>query len=174
MMGSGGMIVLDEATCMVDVAKYFINFLQEESCGKCLPCREGLKRMGQILNNITEGKGDEKDLSFLVELAEVVADASLCGLGKTAPNPVLTALRYFRSEFEAHLKEKKCPAGVCIALIQYAISEANCRGCGACAKICPAQAIVGEKKKTHRIIQSLCLKCGSCKDICPEKAIIIQ
>ncbi len=174
MMGSGGMIVLDEATCMVDVAKYFIHFLQEESCGKCLPCREGLKRMGQILSNITEGKGDEKDLILLEELAEVVADTSLCGLGKTAPNPVLTAMRYFRPEFEAHLKEKRCPAGVCIALIQYSISEADCSGCGACAKICPTQAILGEKKKAHRIIPELCLKCGSCKDICPEKAIMIQ
>lgn len=173
-MGSGGMIVLDEATCMVDVAKYFIHFLQEESCGKCLPCREGLKRMGQILDNITEGKGNENDLNLLEELAEVVADTSLCGLGKTAPNPVLSALRYFRPEFEVHLKEKKCPAGVCIALVQYSISETDCSGCGACAKVCPNQAIAGEKKKPHRIIQNLCLKCGSCKDVCPAKAITMQ
>lgn len=174
MMGSGGMIVLDDTTCMVDVAKYFIHFLKEESCGKCLPCREGLKRMGQILDNITAGKGNENDLALLEELAEVVADASLCGLGKTAPNPVLSALRYFRPEFEVHLKEKKCPAGVCMALVQYSISEADCSGCGACAKVCPTQAIAGEKKKPHRIIQNLCLKCGSCKDICPEKAITMQ
>jgi NADH-quinone oxidoreductase subunit F len=174
MMGSGGMIVMDEGTCMVDVAKYFVHFLQEESCGKCLPCREGLKRMGQILDNITEGKGDEESLSLLEELAEVVADTSLCGLGKTAPNPVLSALRYFRSEFEAHIYQKRCPAAVCTHLIQYSISETDCTGCGACAKICPTQAIKGEKKQSHFILAEVCSKCGSCKDVCKASAVLVQ
>ena len=173
MMGSGGMIVMDEGTCMVDVAKYFVHFLEEESCGKCLPCREGLKRMGQILDGITEGNGDNETLSLLEELSEVVRDTSLCGLGKTAPNPVLSALRYFRPEFEAHLHQKKCPAGVCTALIQYSISE-DCVGCGACVKVCPTKAIVGEKKKIHQILSDLCVKCGSCKDVCKSNAVIIQ
>jgi NADH-quinone oxidoreductase subunit F len=174
MMGSGGMIVMDEGTCMVDVAKYFVHFLQEESCGKCLPCREGLKRMGQILDNITEGKGDEESLSLLEELAEVVADTSLCGLGKTAPNPVLSALRYFRSEFEAHIYQKKCPAAVCTSLIQYSISETDCSGCGACTKVCPTQAIKGEKKQSHSILAEVCSKCGSCKDVCKANAVMVQ
>ena len=174
MMGSGGMIVMDEGTCMVDVAKYFVHFLQEESCGKCLPCREGLKRMGQIMGGITEGKGNEEDLSLLEELAEVVADTSLCGLGKTAPNPVLSALRYFRPEFEAHIYQKKCPAAVCIPLIQYSISEVDCTGCGACAKVCPTQAIKGEKKQKHFILAEICSKCGSCKDVCKSNAVVVQ
>jgi len=174
MMGSGGMIVMDEETCMVDVAKYFVHFLQEESCGKCLPCREGLKRMGEILDSITEGRGNQESLSLLEELAEVVVDTSLCGLGKTAPNPVLSALRYFRHEFEAHIHQKKCPAGVCIPLIQYSISEVECTGCGACAKVCPTQAIKGEKKQSHLILAEICSKCGSCKDICKANAVIVQ
>ncbi len=174
MMGSGGMIVMDEGTCMVDVAKYFVHFLQEESCGKCLPCREGLKRMGQILDGITEGKGDEESLSLLEELAEVVADTSLCGLGKTAPNPVLSALRYFHSEFEVHIYQKRCPAAVCTPLIQYSISEADCTGCGACKKVCPTQAVEGEKKQSHRILSEICSKCGSCKDVCKANAVMVQ
>jgi NADH:ubiquinone oxidoreductase subunit F (NADH-binding)/(2Fe-2S) ferredoxin/Pyruvate/2-oxoacid:ferredoxin oxidoreductase delta subunit len=174
MMGSGGMIVMDEGTCMVDVAKYFVHFLEEESCGKCLPCREGLKRMGQILDGITEGKGNEESLSLLEELAEVVADASLCGLGKTAPNPVLSALKYFRPEFEAHIHQKKCLAGVCTPLIQYSISKVECTGCGACAKVCPTKAIEGEKKQSHRILFDLCSKCGSCKDVCKANAVMVQ
>jgi ferredoxin len=174
MMGSGGMIVMDEGTCMVDVAKYFVHFLEEESCGKCLPCREGLKRMGQILDNITEGKGDEESLALLEELAEVVADTSICGLGKTAPNPVLSALRYFRSEFEAHIHQKRCPAGVCVPLIHYSISETDCTGCGACAKVCPTQAIKGEKKQSHFILAEICSKCGSCKDVCKASAVMVQ
>lgn len=173
MMGSGGMIVMDEGTCMVDVAKYFVHFLEEESCGKCLPCREGLKRMGQILDGITDGKGDEESLMLLEELSQVVADTSLCGLGKTAPNPVLSALRYFRPEFVAHIHQKKCPAGVCTSLIQYSISE-DCTGCGACAKICPMKAIEGEKKQIHRILTELCSKCGSCKDVCKSNAVVVQ
>ena len=174
MMGSGGMIVMDEGTCMVDVAKYFVHFLQEESCGKCLPCREGLKRMGEILDGITEGKGSEESLSLLEELAEVVADTSLCGLGKTAPNPVLSALRYFHSEFEDHIYRKRCPAAVCTPLIQYSISEVDCTGCGACAKVCPTQAIKGEKKQSHFILAEICSKCGSCKDVCKTNAVIVQ
>jgi len=174
MMGSGGMIVMDEGTCMVDVAKYFVHFLQEESCGKCLPCREGLKRMGEILDRITEGKGNEEDLPLLEELAEVVADTSLCGLGKTAPNPVLSALRYFRPEFEAHIRQKKCPAAVCTPLIQYSISKTDCTGCGACAKICPAQAIKGDKKQSHLILADICSKCGSCMDVCKADAVMVQ
>ncbi|MFH1756660.1 MAG: NADH-quinone oxidoreductase subunit NuoF [Pseudomonadota bacterium] len=174
MMGSGGMIVLDEGTCMVDVAKYFVHFLREESCGKCLPCREGLKRMGEILDGITAGKGNGKSLSLLEELAQVVADTSLCGLGKTAPNPVLSALKYFRSEFEDHIDRKRCPAGVCTSLIHYSIAEESCVGCGACKKICPAQAIAGEKKQNHRIIPELCSQCGSCMDVCKMNAVWVQ
>ena len=174
MMGSGGMIVMDEGTCMVDVAKYFVHFLQEESCGKCLPCREGLKRMGEILDRITEGKGNEESLALLEELAEVVMDTSLCGLGRTAPNPVLSALRYFRSEFEAHIYQKRCPAAVCTPLIQYSISETDCTGCGACAKVCPTKAIEGEKKQSHHILTEICSKCGSCKDVCKANAVMVQ
>ncbi|OGP96063.1 MAG: NADH dehydrogenase [Deltaproteobacteria bacterium RBG_16_47_11] len=173
MMGSGGMIVMDEGTCMVDVAKYFVHFLEEESCGKCLPCREGLKRMGEILDGITEGKGNEETLSLLEELATVVADTSLCGLGKTAPNPVISALRYFRQEFEEHLYQKRCPAAVCPSLIRYSISESDCTGCGACKKVCPTQAIEGEKKQNHRILSELCSKCGSCKEVCKANAVIV-
>jgi NADH:ubiquinone oxidoreductase subunit F (NADH-binding)/(2Fe-2S) ferredoxin/NAD-dependent dihydropyrimidine dehydrogenase PreA subunit len=174
MMGSGGMIVMDEGTCMVDVAKYFVHFLQGESCGKCLPCREGLKRMGQILDQITEGNGTAESLSLLEELAGVVSDTSLCGLGKTAPNPVLSALKYFRSEFEEHIRNKRCPAGVCTPLIQYSISEKDCIGCGVCAKVCPSQAIRGERKQSHFIQAELCSKCGSCKDVCKTRAVVIQ
>jgi len=174
MMGSGGMIVLDEGTCMVDVAKYFVHFLQQESCGKCLPCREGLKRMGEILNEITAGRGNAESLFLLEELATVVADTSLCGLGKTAPNPVLSALKYFRPEFEDHIDRKRCPAGVCTSLIHYSIAEESCVGCGACKKICPTKAIAGEKKQSQRIIPELCSQCGSCKDVCKVNAVWVQ
>jgi NADH:ubiquinone oxidoreductase subunit F (NADH-binding)/(2Fe-2S) ferredoxin/Pyruvate/2-oxoacid:ferredoxin oxidoreductase delta subunit len=174
MMGSGGMIVMDEGTCMVDVARYFVHFLQEESCGKCLPCREGLKRMGELLDGFTEGKGNGESLSLLEELAQVVADTSLCGLGKTAPNPVLSALRYFRPEFEDHIHRKRCPAAVCTPLIHYSISQVDCTGCGACKKVCPARAIEGEKKQSHRILLELCSKCGSCKDVCKANAVMVQ
>jgi NADH:ubiquinone oxidoreductase subunit F (NADH-binding)/Pyruvate/2-oxoacid:ferredoxin oxidoreductase delta subunit len=174
MMGSGGMIVMDEGTCMVDVAKYFVHFLQEESCGKCLPCREGLKRMGEILDGFAEGKGNGESLSLLEELAQVVADTSLCGLGKTAPNPVLSALRYFRPEFEDHIHRKRCPAAVCTPLIHYSISRGDCTGCGACKKVCPARAIEGERKHSHRILLELCSKCGSCKDVCKANAVMVQ
>jgi len=174
MMGSGGMIVMDEGSCMVDVAKYFVHFLKGESCGKCLPCREGLKRMDEILGGITEGKGDAESLALLEELAVIVADTSLCGLGKTSPNPVLSALRYFRSEFEDHIVKQRCPAAVCTPLIQYSILEEQCTGCGACKKICPAKAITGEKKEQHRIQTTVCSKCGSCRDICKTNAIMVQ
>ncbi|MCK4417984.1 MAG: 4Fe-4S binding protein, partial [Candidatus Latescibacteria bacterium] len=140
MMGSGGMIVMDEDTCMVDVAKYFLNFLKEESCGKCVPCREGIRAMLEILTRITEGEGEEGDVELLQELSEVVAETSLCALGGTAPNPVLTTIKYFRDEYEAHIKEKRCPAGVCPALIQYSIDTERCTGCGACVKVCPQEA----------------------------------
>jgi NADH-quinone oxidoreductase subunit F len=173
-MGSGGMIVMDEETCLVDVAKYFTRFLQEESCGKCLPCREGLKRMGEILDGLTEGKGDPESLSLLEELGEVVTDASLCGLGKTAANPVLSALKYFRQEFEEHLQNKRCPAGVCLPLIRYAVSAETCTGCGACQKVCFAGAIAGEKKKAHQIQVALCTKCGACREVCPTQSIQVQ
>ena len=174
MMGSGGMIVMDENTCMVDVARYFLNFLVDESCGKCVPCREGIKRMLEILVDITEGRGKEEDLELLEELAEIVKDFSLCSLGKTAPNPVLSTLRYFRDEYEAHVRDKKCPAGICKNLIEYYILENVCTGCGACLKVCPQQAIQGELKKPHIISSENCIKCGICKDVCPVKAIIVR
>ncbi len=174
MMGSGGMIVMDESTCMVDVARYFLKFLMEESCGKCLPCREGLKRMHEIVTGIVEGRENGESIELLEELSEVVRDASLCALGKTAPNPVLSTLKYFRAEYEVHVKEKKCPAGVCTALISYDINEEVCTGCGACVKVCPHEAITGEKKKPHRIDQDLCTKCGSCVNVCKFDAIEVE
>ena len=174
MMGSGGMIVMDEATCMVDVAKYFINFLAEESCGKCVPCRVGLDRMLDILTGITEGNGKEGDLELLEDLAGVIGDASLCALGGTAPNPVLSTLRYFRSEYEAHITEKRCPAGVCQALITFTIDEEKCNGCGRCLRNCPQDAISGEKKEAHTIDQEGCIKCGLCRDNCNFDAVIVS
>jgi NADH:ubiquinone oxidoreductase subunit F (NADH-binding)/(2Fe-2S) ferredoxin/Pyruvate/2-oxoacid:ferredoxin oxidoreductase delta subunit len=174
MMGSGGMIVMDENTCMVDVARYFLKFLADESCGKCVPCREGIKRMLEILVDITEGRGNEEDLELLEELAEIVKDFSLCGLGKTSPNPVLSTIRYFRDEYEAHVRDKKCPAGICKDLIEYYILENVCTGCGACLKVCPQQAIQGEPKKPHIISSENCIKCGICRDVCPVEAIIVR
>ena len=174
MMGSGGMIVMDEATCMVDVAKYFINFLAEESCGKCVPCRVGLDRMLDILTGITEGNGKEGDLELLEDLAGVIGDASLCALGGTAPNPVLSTLRYFRSEYAAHITEKRCPAGVCQALITFTIDEEKCNGCGRCLRNCPQDAISGEKKEAHTIDQEGCIKCGLCRDNCNFDAVIVS
>jgi len=171
-MGSGGMIVMDEDTCMVDVAKYFLNFLRDESCGKCLSCREGTHRMWEIVNDISEGKGG--DLELLEQLARIVKDASMCGLGQTASNPVLSTLRYFREEYEAHIKDKKCPARVCKELIQYFIDEEKCTGCMACIKPCPQEAITGELKKLHTLDQSKCIKCGACYEACRFDAIIIK
>jgi len=171
MMGSGGMIVMDEDTCMLDIAKYFLNFLKDESCGKCVPCREGIRQMLKILNRICDGKGEEKDMQLLEEISDVMEKSCLCALGKTAPNPILTTLKYFRDEYEAHIKDKKCPAGVCKALITFKITD-NCTGCGACAKMCPQNAISGEKEQIHSIDQSRCIKCGVCFDICSFNAII--
>jgi len=174
MMGSGGMIVMDEKTCMVDVARYFVKFLKDESCGKCLPCREGLKRMDEILTDIIEGNGSEEQIELLHELALVMKDASLCGLGKTAPNSVLSTLQYFRDEYEAHVIDKKCPAGVCKDLITYSINADACTGCGACKRNCPYEAIEGERRKPHVIILDLCQKCGSCMDVCKFNAVVIS
>jgi NADH:ubiquinone oxidoreductase subunit F (NADH-binding)/NAD-dependent dihydropyrimidine dehydrogenase PreA subunit len=170
-MGSGGMVVMDEDTCMVDVARYFLEFLQDESCGKCLSCREGTKRMAEIVTNITKGQGMEGDLELLEELAIVVKDTSMCGLGQTAANPVLSTLKYFREEYEDHILKGKCPAGVCSALIEYLIISEKCVGCEACKKACPQQAISGEKKKPHVIDQNKCIKCGICLETCKVNAI---
>ena len=169
MMGSGGMIVMDEDTCMVDVARYFINFTQEESCGKCPPCRMGTKHMVRILDRITQGKGTENDIQTLEEIAENVKLTSLCGLGQTAPNPVLTTLKYFREEYVAHIEEKRCPALVCQNLISYVIDPELCGGCTVCAKSCPNDAIQGEPKKIYKIDQEKCTKCGICITVCPPK-----
>lgn len=171
MMGSGGLVVMDETTCMVDVAKFFLNFTQSESCGKCTPCREGTKRMLEILTRITEGEGKEGDIELLEGLAKNIKNTALCGLGQTAPNPVLSTLRYFRHEYEAHIHDKRCPAGACAKLAGYQITEL-CKGCGLCKKVCPAEAISGEVKSRHGIDQEKCLKCGACLAKCPFKAII--
>jgi NADH-quinone oxidoreductase subunit F/NADP-reducing hydrogenase subunit HndC len=170
MMGSGGLVVMDETTCMVDVARYFLNFTQDESCGKCTPCREGTKRMLEILNRICDGNGSEDDIPLLESLARSIKAGSLCALGQTAPNPVLSTLNFFRGEYEAHIKDHKCPAGACTALIGYKINE-KCRGCGLCKKVCPVDAISGEIKGMHVIDESICIKCGACQAKCPFKAI---
>ena len=169
MMGSGGMIVLDEDTCMVDVARYFIDFLTEESCGKCVPCREGLRQMHTILTRITRGEGREGDIELLEVLAETAKEASLCALGKSAPNPFLSTLRYFRDEYDAHIKEKRCPALSCKELISYYIEPDKCQACMICLKKCPVDAIEGGKKKIHVIIQEKCTNCGECFEACPSK-----
>jgi len=169
MMGSGGMIVMDEDTCMVDVARYFINFLTDESCGKCVPCREGLRQMHRLLTNITQGKGKEGDIELLEELSETAIEASLCALGKSAPNPFLSTLLYFRNEYEAHIKEKRCPALSCKELIAYYIDPEKCKACGICLKKCPAEAIDGGKKKIHIVSQEKCTNCGTCFEVCPPK-----
>lgn len=171
MIGSGGLVVMCQDTCMVEVAKFFMGFVQHESCGKCIPCREGTRRMLEILTSITKGQASEEDLDLLEELAYVVQDGSLCGLGKTAPNPVLTTLRYFRDEYEAHVRDKKCPAGVCKDLQDYFVDAEKCKGCGVCARICPADAITGERKLPHTIDIVKCAKCGTCIEKCKFDAI---
>jgi NADH-quinone oxidoreductase subunit F len=174
MMGSGGMIVMDESTCMVDITRYFLNFSKFESCGKCAACREGTKRMYEIVDYITQGLGQEGDLELLEELALSIKAGSLCGLGQTAPNPVLTTLRYFRDEYEAHIKDKTCPAGVCKSLITYYVVPENCKGCMLCLKACPEQSITGEKGKLHIIDEKTCVRCGICKEVCNLNAIGVK
>jgi len=174
MMGSGGMIVMDESTCMVDVAKYFTHFLKDESCGKCTSCRDGTLRMYEVLDAITKGKGKEGDIEFLQELGWVTAEASLCALGGSAPNPVLSTIRYFRDEYEAHIREKRCPAGVCPELITYTIDPEACIACGKCKKECPTEAITGQKKVPHKIDQAKCIKCGTCREVCPVEAVQVK
>ena len=169
MMGSGGMIVMDEDTCMVDIARYFLSFLSEESCGQCIPCREGIYQMLKILNGICAGQGRTGDIELLEEIAEVVRDASLCALGNTAPNPVLSTIKYFRDEYEAHVEEKRCPAGVCKKLISYYIEPEKCQACLICLRNCPVEAISGGKNLIHVIDQDKCTKCGACLEVCPTR-----
>jgi NADH:ubiquinone oxidoreductase subunit F (NADH-binding)/(2Fe-2S) ferredoxin/Pyruvate/2-oxoacid:ferredoxin oxidoreductase delta subunit len=171
-MGSGGMVVLDETDCMVNTAKFFLEFTQAESCGKCIPCRIGTKRLLEILNRVTSGKGKEEDVELLEELGQDIKATSLCGLGLTAPNPVLSTIRYFRNEYEAHIKDKKCPAAVCKDLITFSILEEFCNGCGACKRACTADAIIGKRKKIHKIDPKPCIKCGTCFDVCKFNAIM--
>jgi NADH:ubiquinone oxidoreductase subunit F (NADH-binding)/(2Fe-2S) ferredoxin len=172
MMGSGGMIVMDDRTCMVDVARYFIGFLTEESCGKCTPCREGLRCSLDILTRITEGKGDESDIAVLEEMGGVMQDTCLCALGISAPNPVVSTLRYFRDEYDAHIRDHRCPAGVCKALIHYEIDQATCDGCHACVTACSTGAITGQVKYPHQLKQDLCIKCGACIEACKRDAVL--
>jgi len=169
MMGSGGMIVMDEDTCMVDVARYFLDFLSDESCGKCVPCREGIRQMLKILSNISKGKGREGDIELLEELSETTREASLCALGKSAPNPVLSTIRYFRDEYEAHIKEKRCPAYFCKEMVSYAIDPEKCQACMICLRKCPAGAIDGGKNKIHIIDQEKCTRCKTCFEVCPTR-----
>jgi ferredoxin len=173
-MGSGGVIVLDEDTCVVNLTRFFIEFTASESCGKCVPCRVGLQQMLAILDKITQGKAAMEDLNLLEYLAKSVAKTSLCGLGQTAPNPVLSTLRYFHNEYEAHIKDKKCPAKVCKDLITYYIDEEACCGCLVCKKLCPPEAITGERKEPHRISQDKCIKCGICLENCKFAAIKVE
>jgi NADH:ubiquinone oxidoreductase subunit F (NADH-binding)/Pyruvate/2-oxoacid:ferredoxin oxidoreductase delta subunit len=174
MMGSGGMIVMDQDTCMVDISRYFVEFLKDESCGQCNPCREGLKQMLDVLNRICEGKGREGDIEILEELGGMMQKFSLCGLGTSAPNPVLSTLRYFRDEYVAHIRDKKCPAGVCKPLFYYEIDPELCTGCTLCAKRCPEEAITGTKKEPHQLNQDKCIKCGICYDVCTFNAVAIR
>ncbi|MEL7565591.1 MAG: NADH-ubiquinone oxidoreductase-F iron-sulfur binding region domain-containing protein, partial [Clostridiales bacterium] len=183
MMGSGGLVVMDEKTCMVDVAKFFMDFIQRESCGKCIPCREGTKRMLEVLESITRGRDKETDIQTLERfrgiihlnhLAEVIKETSLCGLGQTAPNPVLSTLRWFKDEYEAHIYDRCCPAGVCRDLLEYKIDAAKCIGCTKCAKNCPQEAIMGVKKSPHYIVSHKCIKCGVCVEKCPVNAVTVN
>jgi len=175
MMGSGGMIIMDEDNCMVDVSRFYLDFTVDESCGKCTPCREGTKRMLEILKRICSGTGELSDLDLLEDLANSIKDSALCGLGQTAPNPVLSTLKHFRSEYEAHVVDKKCPAGVCKNLVSYYITE-DCIGCGACSRACPMSCISGGKRERHVIDESVCIKCGACYKACPTKihAVVLR
>jgi NADP-reducing hydrogenase subunit HndC len=173
-MGSGGMIVVDEETCMVDVAGYFLDFLRSESCGKCTTCREGVAAMRDILTDICKGQGELGQLQLLEDLGEAVKDASLCALGGTAPNCVLSTLRYFRNEYEAHINDKKCPAGVCRELIRYRIDAEKCKGCMLCSKYCPEEAIAGKAKEAHIIDEEKCIKCGACREACKFEAVVVE
>jgi NADH-quinone oxidoreductase subunit F len=173
-MGSGGMVVMDETTCMVDMARFFLDFTQKESCGKCTFCRIGTKRMLEILTRICEGEGKTGDIEMLEELAVQIKDGSLCGLGQTAPNPVLTTIKYFRNEYEAHINDKKCPARNCKKLLTYKVDTEKCTGCTVCAKNCPTNAISGERKQLHLISQEACIKCGVCYSKCKFEAILLS
>ena len=173
MMGSGGMIVMDDRTCMVDVAKYFISFLEDESCGKCTPCREGLTLLHQILDKITKGEGQEGDLEMIEQICSAMENGSLCGLGQTASYPVLSTLKYFKDEYIAHIKEGKCPAGSCKSLITFTIND-NCTGCALCDVNCPVDAISGEPKKMYTIDQAKCIQCGICNDVCKFEAVEVE
>ena len=174
MMGSGGMVVMDEDTCMVDVARYFMEFLEEESCGKCFPCREGTQRLREILNRISQGKGTEEDLELLDDAGWMIKETSLCGLGQTAPNPVISTLRYFRDEYIAHIREKRCPAKVCKELIVYEIDPTICDGCHACVRVCATESILGDKDHPHSIDSGKCIKCGACIEVCQPKAVLVH
>ena len=174
MMGSGGMIVMDEETCMVDVARYFLDFTKYESCGKCTACREGVRQMQTILSSITKGEGKEGDIELLQEMSSAITDGALCGLGKTASNPVLSTLRYFKDEYKAHIEDKKCPAGVCKDLIEFYIIPENCNGCTLCARNCADQAISGELHKLHVIDTDKCVRCGICREVCQHDAVGVR
>jgi NADH-quinone oxidoreductase subunit F len=173
MMGSGGMIVMDDQTCMVDVARYFLKFLVDESCGKCVPCREGVLQLYRLVSDICEGAGSPGDITKIERLSAHVQTASLCALGKSAPNPVLSTLAYFRDEYEAHIDDGRCPGGVCRKLTTFTIDPEICTGCGACRRACPVDAVEGAKKKPHSIIDDKCTRCGSCRTVCPESAVSV-
>ena len=170
-MGSGGMIVMDDRTCMVDMARFFMDFIQEESCGKCTPCREGTGRMLEILERITAGRGVPEDIDALEELSDMIRNSALCGLGQTGPNPVLSTMRYFRSEYEAHVFDKKCPAKRCPSLLQFVVDDDKCIKCGRCFKKCPAGAVIWKKKETASIDRNKCTQCMTCYTVCPSDAI---
>jgi ferredoxin len=170
-MGSGGMIVIDEDSCMVDVARFFLDFTQDESCGKCTPCREGTKRMLEILQRITTGRGVDGDIEKLLRLGDTIKRASLCGLGQASPNPVISTIKHFREEYEAHIREKRCPAGVCTGLLTFSIIPEKCIGCGACKRKCPVPCIAGKPKEVHEIDPARCIKCGQCFEACKFDAV---